>query len=105
MKIHQFANWLGVCIFLLTFYWEAGRLSLVKIGPTSKVYLSWQLPAYEEGDKILIWTLEENQEKIRIRKITGDGGNVYKIDGESGEYGKIGTVIPRLIVGKVLFEI
>lgn len=104
-KSKTFANLAWKYIFFAAFYWEAGRLGVIKMEDKPNIYFAWQQPAYQKGDGILIWILKKNTEKIELAKIESEGGNVYKIFGESGNYGRPGTVVPRLIVGKVILKI
>lgn len=104
MRICKKNNLIWVYALLFGFYLEVGRLTVAKIDEAG-VYFAWQKPKYDLRDKILVWILDKKEEKVAAAEVSKIGGNVYEITGKTGDYGKLGTVLPRLIAGKIIWKI
>ncbi len=93
-----------VYVLLFGFYLEIGRLTIAKTDEVG-IYFAWQKSEYNLKDKVLVWILDKKEEKMVATEISKIGGNVYEITGKTGDYGKFGTILPRLVAGKIIWKI
>lgn len=76
-----------------------------KIGVTwqEKIYLYQEKNIYEPGDKLLFWAKFGKKEQLIVGRVVRIGGNVYETDVDTGDYGKRGAILPRLILGRIIY--